>query len=550
MGGIAGWVAVPRRAVEDGILDRVLGGMLSAIAHRFDAQAELHAVAEHSGREQAVLGATLHDAGSGISIALDGAIGNAPELRAFLAKRGHAFGQGGDAEVLLRAYQHWDKEAVKQLRGAFALALWDARKERLLLARDRFGAKPLFLHERDGALHFASEPKALLASPAVPARPDAEALRECMLRGYVPGPRTLFEGIRKLPPASYALWQLGRLHEARYWTAPDGDATPVRHSAFGGEREAVDSFLATLEDAVKAESGAGLLLSAGLDSAVLGALLAKQGGTFRTFALGFEGEKASELPLAAQAAKHFGAEHHEVLAAPRELPTLLSTLVRQRDAPLARASDLAVHALAMEAARSVPRVLTGEGCDEVLGGYRRYLMRSLTAPMRSAIQGQGPQGQTGSPLRRALYEDQTGPLPDDLLERADRIGASAGVELRMPYLDHRLAERVSAEPDAIRVRGLSTKWILRRAAERLLPVELRKGPKRGFRPPLAEWLRGPLREPLEAHLRDGDSLVRERYGAAAVDRLLEEHLNSKKNHAKPLWTLLNIEIWRRTSLRA
>src|SRR3954471_12817015 len=484
MGGIAGWVAVPRRAREDA----ALGDMLSAIAHRFLGQTELHAVAQHSGREQAVLGATLHEGASGISIALDGAIANAAELRAFLGKRGHAFADGGDAEVLLRAYQHWDKEVVKQLRGAFALALWDARKERLLLARDRFGANPLYLHEKDGVLHFASEPKALLAAPGIVARADTEALLECVVRGYVAGSRTLFEGIRKLPPACYALWQLGRLHESRYWTAPDSDPAPTPRSAFGhnSDGEAVEAFLATLEETVKGESGAGLLLSGGLDSVVLGALLAKQGAAIKTFSLGFEGEKGSELPLAAQAAKHFGAEHHEVVSAPRELAALLAALVRQRDAPLTRASDLAVHALATEAARSVPRALTGEGCDEVLGGYRRYVVRSLNP--------------AEGPLRQALYEDQTGPLPDDLLERADRIGASAGVELRMPYLDHRLAERVSAEPDAIRVRGLSTKWILRRAAERLLPAAVRKGPKRGFRPPLAEWLRGPLREPLEAPL--------------------------------------------------
>src|SRR5262245_57941444 len=145
MGGLAGWVALPRRALEES----ALAGMAQPIAHRFARETELHAVAERGVREQAVLAATLHDASSGISLALDGAIDNAMELYDFLVKRGHAFSRPGDVEILLRAYQHWDKDAVKQLRGAFALAIWDARKERLLLARDRFGAKPLFLHERD-----------------------------------------------------------------------------------------------------------------------------------------------------------------------------------------------------------------------------------------------------------------------------------------------------------------------------------------------------------------------------------------------------------------
>jgi asparagine synthase (glutamine-hydrolysing) len=195
-----------------------------------------------------------------------------------------------------------------------------------------------------------------------------------------------------------------------------------------------------------------------------------------------------------------------------------------------------VHLLSAEAARSVPCALTGEGCDEILGGYRRYIMRSFI-------------GSDRAPLRRQLYEDQTGAVPDELLERADRLGAAAGIELRSPYLDHRLAERISAGPDALRVRGLSTKWILRRVAERLLPPELRRRPKRGFRPPVADWLRGGLRPALEAGLRGADSALRERCGAAAIDRLLDEHLASKKDHAAPLWRLLNLETWHRTCLR-
>jgi len=532
MGGLAGWVALPRRALDEG----ALAGMAQPIAHRFARATELHAVAERGAREQAVLAATLHDAASGISIALDGAIDNAAELRALLARKGHALGGKESIEVLLRAYQHWDKDAVKQLRGAFAFALWDPRKERLLLARDRFGAKPLYLHERDGRLAFASEPKALLRLPGAAARVDEEALRECLLRGTVAGPRTLFEGIRKLAPASYLLWQLGSAREARYWTPPDAEPAPPACAI--DEGEAIDAWLSALEEAVRLQAGeaAGLFLSGGLDSAVLAALMAKAQGSLRTYCLGFEGDKASELAAAAQAAKHLGATHHEIVAAPGELPALLERLVRQRDAPLGRPSDLAVHLLSTEAARSVPCALTGEGCDEILGGYRRYIMRSFI-------------GSDRAPLRRQLYEDQTGAVPDELLERADRLGAAAGIELRSPYLDHRLAERISAGPDALRVRGLSTKWILRRVAERLLPPELRQRPKRGFRPPVAAWLRGGLRPALEAGLRGADSALRERCGAAAIDRLLDEHFSSKKDRSAPLWRLLNLETWHRICLR-
>jgi asparagine synthase (glutamine-hydrolysing) len=154
-----------------------------------------------------------------------------------------------------------------------------------------------------------------------------------------------------------------------------------------------------------------------------------------------------------------------------------------------------------------------------------------------------------SSLRRILYFDQTGPLPDDLLERGDRMAMAQSLEVRAPYLDHRLVEHVSAQPDEMRVRGLSTKWILREAGRQLLPEALGARPKGGFRVPVALWLRGELREPLLEHLRSDASLTRKYYDAETLDRVVDEHLANRKNHEKILWTLLNLEIWHRTCLR-
>src|SRR5205823_60871 len=150
----------------------------------------------------------------------NGEIYNFRELRAYLDKRGYRFERDSDTEVLLRAYQHWDKDVVQHLRGQFAFALWDARKERMLLARDRFGEKPLYLHEKNGSLYFASEIKALLKMRGVETSVHLPGVWDCLTYRYVPAPATLFGGIRKLLPATYALWQFGRLREARYWTAP------------------------------------------------------------------------------------------------------------------------------------------------------------------------------------------------------------------------------------------------------------------------------------------------------------------------------------------
>ena len=569
MAGVAGWVAAARSAADESSL----GPMLGALERR--GIGALVGYVERDRKRQAVLGASLVDQSARIALVLDGSLANREELLARLAKHGFQFKENSAEEVLLRAYQYWDKEVVKQLRGAFAFALWDARKDRLLLARDRFGEKPLYLHEKDGALYFASEAKSLLETPDFAVKTDLSSLRDCLVHRYVPGSRTLFAGIRKLAPGSYGVWQHGKLHEARYWVAPDR-APYVRNR----NRAPLEGFLGALEAAVSLHGADGILLSGGLDSAVLLALAAAKGGKPSTFSLGFEGDRASELPAAAQAARHFGASHHEIVATPQELVAHLEYLVAARDAPVSRPSELALCRLAAEAGGRARRVLTGDGCDEVLGGYRRHVAEvvcggvdafpaRLLAPLVASGRfdtAAGPLRLNGhgaalflqkaaacekdaevdpqtSALRRALYTDQTTWLPDQL-ERIDR--AAAGIDARLPYLDHRLAEYVSALPDEQRVRGLTTKWILRQAARRLLPPGLAQRAKRGWRLDVAGWLRNDLRGYLLEHLQGRSSVTRQYYDAAALDRVLDEHLKGKNNHETLLWTLLNIEIWHRT----
>jgi asparagine synthase (glutamine-hydrolysing) len=569
--GVAGWIALARGAGDE----RLLGPMVDALRHR--GVAGLVGYVERDRRRQAVLGASLHDPAAQIALALDGNLANAAELRSRLA--GHGFRLAADSaeEVLLRAYQYWDKEVVKHLRGAFAFAIWDGRKDRLLLARDRFGEKPLYLHEKSDGLYFASEAKALLEA-GVPAKVDLAALRDCLAHRYVPGPRTLFAGIRKLQPGSYALWQHGRLHEMRYWVAPDRAPYVKTRNP-----RPLEGFLASLQESAALHRTDGILLSGGLDSTVLLALASAAGGRPQTFSLGLQGDEASELPAAAQAAKHFGTEHHEIVVAPQELVSHLEYMVARRDAPVSRPSDLAFCRLAAEAGRRVKSVATGDGCDEVLGGYRRYVAEvvcggvdafpaRLLAPLVSAgrfdtaagplrLNGYGERllpspararapatdiERTTSPLRRALYADQTSWLPDLLLERNDRAAAGAALETRLPFLDHRLAEYVSTLPDEQRVRGLTTKWILREAAQRLLPRALARRRKAGWRLDVAGWLRNELRDFALEHLRSPASLTRPYYDAATLDRVLDEHLRGSRNHEALLWTLLSIEIWHRT----
>jgi asparagine synthase (glutamine-hydrolysing) len=261
-------------------------------------------------------------------------------------------------------------------------------------------------------------------------------------------------------------------------------------------------------------------------------------------------------------AKHFGTTHHEIVVKPSELLPSLAALVARQDGPVAP-STLAMHRLAAEASRSVTRVISGDGCDEVVGGYRKLVAERFHPGFCESLERRDekwaaqllpgekpaaparPDAEPGnSSLRRALYADQTTRLPNLLLERNDRAGPDRGLQIGMPYLDHHLAEYVSGLPDDRRVRGLATKWILREAARQLVPAGLARR-KAGFRMPVRGWLRNELRDTLADHLQGGASQTRRYYDADVLDRLVREHVDGKNNHESTLWTLLNLEIWHR-----
>lgn len=621
MCGIAGWIARP----EAGLDRQALAGMLRSIAHRGpdgEGMVELPAgVAGHrlflGHRRLAIIdidGARqpMCDPEAGLALAFNGEIYNFRQLRTELVQQGYEFHLDSDTEVLLRAYQHWGEDAVHHLRGSFAFAIWDDRRQCLVMARDRFGEKPLFFHESAGRLFFASEAKALLSLPQCRARPDLQAIWDYLAYRYVPGPKTLFEGIRKLMPGTLAVWQGGRLRERRYWSAPDR----LRFTGHDklADRTVIDDFLNRLDEAVKLQMVSdvpfGAFLSGGLDSSMIVGLMARHSPRVSTFSVGFGTGADNELPYAALTARCFGTVHHELTLCYRDAIDDLPALIAYRDAPVSEPSDVAIHLLAREASRSVKMVLTGEGSDEILGGYPKHVFErfaaswqslpesircKLVAPLVHALPYSYRRIKTAvanlniedvreryvrwfgalnraernrlsrlrqlelprpamppfntepenSPLRRILYFDQTSWLPDNLLERGDRMTMAASIEARVPFLDHRLAEFVSSLPDRYRVRGLRTKWILREAGKQLLPAAILKRPKVGFRVPVNTWFRGEMRDFLVSHLQGPLSLTRPYFDAKALDGLLAEHLNGRQNHEKLLWALLNLEIWHR-----
>lgn len=317
----------------------------------------------------------LHDADGSIQLVCNGEIYNFRELRRELEARGRRFATGSDCEVLVHLYAEQGEAMVSRLDGMFGFALWDQRRRRLVLGRDRLGIKPLYYWLEGNRLAFASEVKSLLEVPGVSAEMDAASLDQLLYLGYVASPRTLFRGVRKLPPGHLLVVEEGRVDIRPYWR-PTAAADPAL-----GEAEAREELRATLRDSVRAQMVAdvplGAFLSGGLDSSAVVALMAGAGsGPTKTYSIGFDlgaaGAYYNELPDARRVAEHFGTDHHEIIVRP-DVAELLPKLIWHMDEPLADSAIITTFLVAEFARRSVTVILSGVGGDELLGGYRRYL---------------------------------------------------------------------------------------------------------------------------------------------------------------------------------
>lgn len=545
-----------------------------------------------------------------VTVVFNGEIYNYTELRERLEKRGYLFRTNSDTESIIHAYEEYGDACVEHLRGMFAFAIWDARKQRLLIARDRFGKKPLFFMRNANELLFASEIKALLAFPGVAPEVDAQAIDEYLRYRYVPAPRTLFEGVIKLSPGHIAVWDSGELLIDRYYSPPD--CSP--RNLVERDVDPVSGFMEVLEESVQirmvSDVPYGAFLSGGIDSSAIVGLMSRHSDKVKTFSVGFKEGAYSELGYAKTIADQFNTDHHELTVSQHDLMGLLPELIRFRDAPVAEPSDIPIYMLSKEARRTVKMVLTGEGSDEFLGGYPKHVFEryvdayqcvpgvlrdKLIEPLiqalpyrfrraKTAIHNMGlvewddrmarwfgalsrsgrralvemdsassydkthPLGPVpgNSALRNILCFDQTSWLPDNLLERGDRMTMAASLEARMPFMDHELAAFVSGLPDEIRVNGRVTKWVLREGMRRLLPDSILQRPKVGFRVPVNEWFQGDMKDYLFDHLTGNDSKTRGLYRSRVLQEILEDHAAGKQNHEKLLWSLLNLELWFRS----
>ena len=540
-----------------------------------------------------------------VHVVQNGEIYNYKELRFELERAGHEFRTHGDTEVLVHLYEEYGDGFAERLRGMFALAIWDSPRRRLVLARDRFGIKPLYYRDVRGELAFASELRALPRGDI-----DLDALEAFLAFNSVPAPFTIFRETRKLPAGHLLVWQDGETTLQRFARPAPAAADDVRND---DEAELVEELRARIRDSVRAhlvsDVPVGVLLSGGVDSSLLAALAAQESSEpLRTFSIGFEERSFDELADARLVADRYETNHHELVLRP-DAARLLPALAEAFDEPFADSSALPTYLVCELAAREVKVALSGEGGDELFGGYYTYaadLLALRAAPLarvarplverlptstakasfdyrakrfvraahlpplerhhgwkeifapdaRAELTGRRSPFDPVDLLRTRFAETERAELlarlqdvdlgtylVDDLLVKTDRASMAHSLEARVPYLDTVVAILALALPTRHKLRGLRKKVLLRKAAEPLVPHAIVRGRKRGFSIPAAAWLRGDL----EPFARDvlSPSTVRNQgfFRPEAVTRILDDHVAGREDLSRQLWGLLAFTLW-------
>ncbi|HRZ23075.1 MAG TPA: N-acetylglutaminylglutamine amidotransferase [Candidatus Contendobacter sp.] len=522
----------------------------------------------------------------GLALVFNGAIYNYRELRRDLLARGYRFFSDGDTEVILKAYAEWGEQCVEHLIGMFAFALWNLRERSLFLARDRLGIKPLYYSHTPQAFRFASNSQALLAAPDADTALDPVALHhQLTLHAVIPAPRTILQGIRKLAPATTLTIDASGHERTRvYWTL-----RAMRPAEVRTETEWTEAVHTALRLAVRrrldiADVPVGVLLSGGLDSSLLVALLAETGvRDLRTFSVGFEDqpeEKGSEFEYSDQVVARYQTRHHKYLIPNDQVLQRLPEAVTCMAEPMVGQDAVAFFLLAEQVSQAVKVVQSGQGADEVFGGYFWYpRMAAATGSDLERFRPhyfdrdhaefletvaptwQGPDytaeliaARLAEPdaeeyLDRVLRLDVTTLIVDDPVKRVDNMTMAWGLEARVPFLDHELVELAMQLPPALKIGG-DGKYVLKKIARDLLPAAVIDRPKGYFPVPALKFVRGPFLEFMRDIVNSRACRERGLFQRAYLDKLLAEPeahltrlLGSKLWHAAllELWLQLNVD---------
>jgi len=543
-----------------------------------------------------------------VTIAYNGEIYNFRELRDELAVLGHHFVSECDTEVLIEAYRAWGCDAFDRLNGMFAFALWDQGRERLVLVRDRLGIKPLYYRLVEGVLSFGSELGALRAHPTFRAEIDPIALGGFVRHGFVAGPRTIYRDTRRLMPGELLIWERGEIRTETWWSllAPE-PCTPPRDF-----REAVDALEALLGDAVErrlvSDVPLGAFLSGGVDSSAVVALMRERArGAVRTFSIGFDDPAYDEAPYARRVAEHLKTDHTELYVRSREAVEVARELPDLYDEPFADASAIPTVLLSRLTRTHVTVALSGDGGDELFGGYDQYRklrrlqpLLALPGPLRAILAGAAhrlPAGrvrngllrlrsadpalvahglvsgleddtlaalcgrEASSPnpvyldayrrapasdaVQRAMFADARVYLPDDILTKVDRASMSVALEARVPILDYRVVRFAFALPLDLVWHGGETKAPLRAVLHRRVPRELVERPKHGFGIPIAKLLARELGEWRERYLAPARLRQEGHLAPEGVARSLTEARwrGGATEETELLWRLICFQRW-------
>ena len=552
-----------------------------------------------------------------IWIVFNGEIYNYRDLRADLESRGHEFSSDTDTETIVHAYEEYGDDCVERLNGMFAFAIWDRPRRRLMIARDRLGIKPLYYYDGPEFFAFGSEIKAILELPDVPRNVDLQALDTYLTFEYVPAPKSMFEGIKKLLPGHRLVVENGRVAVSQYWDVRKAAPT-------GSEDELAESLYELLKDSVRmrlvSDVPLGAFLSGGIDSSSIVCMMSElMDRPVQTFSIGFDDPSYNELGYAGIVARHFGADHHEMVVKP-DVVDLAESLVGYLDEPLADVSIFPTYLVSKLAREEVKVVLSGDGGDELFAGYdwyvadkierqyRRLLSRLrtsivpglmgrippasqkkgvvntlkrfvegaaqpdslrhyrwstfMTEDRRSRLYGDGLRSLNGSrntysefhayldafddsdPLWQEQYADIKTYLVDDILAKVDRMSMANSLEARTPFLDHRVVEFAAALPANLKLKGLKTKYLLKRTMEPRMPQEIRGRRKEGFSIPMKNWLTAELRPMMEDVLSPARMSQGGLFNSEYVEKMKREHVAGTANHAHQLWSLMVFEMWR------
>jgi asparagine synthase (glutamine-hydrolysing) len=555
-----------------------------------------------------------------IWIVFNGEIYNFQETRMMLEKNGHFFKSKSDTEVILHAYEEWGVECLNRLRGMFAFALWDLKLQRLFMARDRLGKKPLVYFNRNGQFVFASEIKALIQVPGVEKKVNNEAIHHYLTYQYVPSPDTIFEGIKKVPPAHYLLYDRdGNLRIERYWRLHFNSND---HTDFDTQ-ELSRRIKTELEESVKlrliSDVPLGAFLSGGVDSSLIVGLMAKLSShPVKTFSIGFEEKDFDELHYARIVANHFSTDHLEFIVRPDAIE-ILPKLVWHYSEPFADSSAIPTYYVARMTRDYVKVVLTGDAGDENFAGYPRYLRSKWVAlftklpesvrrdfiskllRMFSSLHwrektlnrladfietlssnqarnyleqikyfnakekenicseqfsktlkhvdsvdyliAKFEESESDDLIDQLLYVDINSYLPEDLLVKVDIATMANSLEARVPFLDHHFMELVAQIPSHLKLKGTESKFVLKKTYEGLLPDIIFERRKMGFGIPLSRWFRNELKDYIYEVLLDHKTVERGYFQREGIERLLNDHIALRYDHAGKIWALLFLEMW-------